>query len=169
MGYKLYTQTSDITVANTVTETSVLAIANGLGTLTLPANSWYVGKVIRGAFHGSIATTGTPTLRLRLKLDAVTMLDTTAVSLSAISGTVDVSGTFTLICRTTGASGTVMADVAFAYYSSGGGGGVNALSTTPASTVVDTTQSDVLNLTVEWGTASASNTMSIQTMIVEVN
>ena len=161
---KLFSQIADKTVANTTTETTMFD--TGYGNLTLPANFWIIGRTIRGSFHGSIATTGTPTARLKLKLGSTTILDTTAVTLNSITGTVDISGTFTLVCRTTGVSGSIVGDIQFVYYASQGGGGPQAINSVPAITTFDTTASGALDLTWTWDTASASNTITTQTMSI---
>lgn len=62
----IFSQTATRTITNTTTETS--QFSTGVGTLTLPANFFKVGKTIRLMLRGYISTTGTPNATIRIKL-----------------------------------------------------------------------------------------------------
>jgi len=162
----IFTQTANKTIANTVTETTLFG--TGVGTLTLPANFWVAGKTIRIIFHGTVADTGTPTIRIRGKLGATTIVDSTALTLPTVSGTEEYRCEVVLTCRTTGVGGTVTGSVWFLYDTTASGGEVDALNVTPATTAFNTTVLGALDLTVEWGTASASNTITSYVSTVEI-
>lgn len=152
-----FTATADATVANTVTETSV--IGSGVGTLTLPANFFVAGKTVRVSLKGKIATTGTPTLQFKAYLGSTAVVDTTAVTLATITGTNMWAATFDITCRTTGATGTVISQGAVAYFTAVGSPNGIASPTT-ATTTINTTASQALEVKITWGTASSSNTIT---------
>jgi hypothetical protein len=66
-----------------------------------------------------------------------------------------------IVCRTTGASGTVVADGIV-------GGQVVTFSTAGTPVTINTTAAQVIDVTGTWGTASATDTISSYTATVEV-
>lgn len=166
----IYTTTASTTVANTVTETTL--VGSGVGTDTLPTNFLVAGKTVRVSAWGVYSTTGTPTLRYRVRMGGIAgtvVLDTAAQTTA--SGVTNrgwrVDGLIT--CRTTGAGGTVfgqgsstVSSAAFAAAS-----GTWDMENT-ATTAIDTTAAQQVVLSAEWGTASASNTITCSNFMVEV-
>lgn len=158
----LFTQTSSATVANTVTETTI--IGSGVGSVTLPANFFVAGKTIRLRGYGFHSTTGSPTVRLRIKLGSTTILDTTAInSHVATDAQVDWEGIIT--CRTTGATGTVIGQ---GFYQEFQNPDVSIGMVNTTTTTIDTTSSLAVNATIEWGTADVGNTITVTNLILEV-
>lgn len=160
----LFTQTASATVANTVTETTVTAA--GVGTLTLPANYFRIGTSLKIIATGYISDTGTPTLNIRFKLGSTTICSTGAV---ALAGTISNNlwrVEVELTCRTVGATGTVIAQGKFEYDESTHAGTTEGMVST-ATTTIDTTATQAVNLTVEWGTANASNTITCTNLALE--
>lgn len=161
----LFTGTANANVVNTVTETTI--IGTGSGSLALPANFFVAGKTIRITLKGGIETTGTPTLRIRIKLGSTTILDTTAITLVAITGTQLFEITAELTCRSTGASGSVMGEGKFNYFSSKTV--INPVSMYLGTAVtVDTTAAQTIDVTAEWGTASSANAIRHRISAFEV-
>lgn len=161
----IFTSTASATVANSVAETSI--IGTGVGTLTLPANFFVVGKTIRVRVRGIMSITGTPNITVKVKLGSTVIVSTGVV---AAAGTVannlfDV--VVDIICRSVGASGTVMGTGGFTYQKSTLVPATLGMVAT-AAVVVDTTASQVVGATVEFGTADAGNTISGQVTSVEV-
>lgn len=115
-----------------------------MGTLTLPANFWTVGKTVRISLSGYWSQTGSsPTRTVTANLGGTTMLN---VSPSTFGGGVTNQGfklESVMTCRATGASGTV--------YTQGrlflGGNNTYGLATTAAVTV-DTTAAKAID--VKW-------------------
>jgi len=169
LGGVIFTQTATRTIADTVTETSLLT--TGVGTLTLPANFFVAGKTVRITILGNVADTGTPTVTLKLKHGAVTIINSGAITFTNLTGTEEFRCVCDITCRTAGAAGasTVAGSVWFTYDTTTGAGAMNGLDI-PVTTVttVDTTASGALDLTFQWGTASASNTISSLIATVEV-
>jgi hypothetical protein len=163
----LFAQTSSTTVTNTTTETAITG--TGVGTLTLPASFFVVGKTlcIKGkGFHSSI-TGASNTLTIRVYIGSVVVMTGTVPASAATNVGVDLDAMIT--CRTTGASGTVMSQ---GYYSE--------LSPTPSfhplyasggaasTTTVNTTLSGAVRVTAQWGNASASNSITLTNFTVKV-
>lgn len=160
LGGCLINQTSSVTVANTVTETTLLASA-----YTLQANYMTAGKTLRLRASGVIANTATPNLRLRFKVGGATVCDTTAVAMSTITGNMAFNIEGYITCRSsTSAIGYLCGE----YQTANGTAPLAITAATSSTTVVDFTSNSSLNLTAEWGTASASNTLTITNLIVEV-
>lgn len=162
----LLTQTADQTIANTTTET--LLLGTGVGTNTLPADFFVVGKTVRIIVHGTIANTGTPTIRLRLRLGASLIVDSGVVTLSSLGGTRPFRAEYLLTCRSTGATGTIEGAIWFSYTNAAGATDARVINVAPASGTVDTTSSQDVNPSVKWGTASPSNTITSRLGSIEV-
>jgi hypothetical protein len=161
----IFTQTATGTVANTTTETSF--VSTGVGTLTLPANFFVAGKTIRVKGYGFHTTSGTPTLRVKLKIGSTIVLDTgVQTSTAASNDGFTFEGLVT--CRTTGATGTVFGQGYYIEKLTSPGAVNNFAWTNTATTTIDTTASSLIDVTVQWGTANASNTISLTNLTVEV-
>lgn len=158
---RIYQTNASVTLANSTTETTLIS-ATGTGTLTLPANFFRIGKIYRLTAMGFISTTGTPTLNLRNKLGSTAIAATGAITLGNNLALALLSVDLLLTCRTVGGSGTVIA----AGTAMLGAGGVSLYPTSGTVVTIDTTASQVINLTGEWGTASASNTLTIANLAV---
>ena len=162
----LFAQTADKTVANTGTETSL--IGTGQGSVTLPADFFSVGKTIRFRWLGYNSTTSPAgTLIFRVKLGASTIMATatnTATN-NLANNRVEIFGEIT--CRSVGASGTVHGQGSVIRATAANAASRWQMVKTSTSTV-DTTGSLLFDITVQWGTASASNTMTMTNGILEV-
>ena len=164
--YLAFTQTADRTIANTVTETTLFN--GGIGTLTFPANFWYVGRTVRVTISGDFADTGTPTGDVKIKFGATTLSDSTAIAFTALSGMEQWYLDVLITCRTTGATGTLETNVIFEYETTTGSSPIQRYDIAGTSTVIDTTASGAIDATFQWGTASASNTLTSEIALVEV-
>jgi hypothetical protein len=148
-----------VAVANTTTETIIFP------NVTVPANYMQDGRHLRVRASGQHSTTGTPTLIFRLRWGGVagtviclSPTFTTGSGVTANLWAIDVG----IQVRSNGSSGTVVA-IGNATVQGAGtpaqlmcvGGGA-----TPAATTVDLTADTALALTAQWGTASASNTLT---------
>ncbi len=146
-----YTQTTAVTVGNTVAETSILT-----STYTVPSNFFTAGRNLSLRFYGYHSAALAPTIRIRVKLGSVVVLDTGAVvSATSTNAYFEIKGEIT--CITTGVSGTVYGQ---GYYSEAGGLANGSPMVNTVAATVDTTVNEVLDITVEWGAASPSNTIT---------
>lgn len=162
----IFIQTGTLTYANSTTETSL--IGTGLGSVTLPANFWTVGKSIRVKGRGFYSSGAlAPSIALKSKFGSTILASATIGNLLNSASNSGFSFEQILTCRSTGASGTVQVDGSISYSTGIGLLGASYLIDT-APNVIDTTISQALGVTGTWGTASASNTMSITNVSVEV-
>jgi hypothetical protein len=164
----------DITVTNTTTETSVLGASQNGSTKTIEAGLARVGRFFIVRVYGAVTTTGTPTLTVRLKLGSTTIGNTGAVAMANNTASNAAFLIEALISvYTTGATGTVNVPSLKVSYPTSQGGAMNAFSggagSGPGTTVVDLTVAQTFDVTVQWGTASASNTVQIFTSIIEMS
>lgn len=156
-----YTQTSAVTVANTVTESTLLS--SGVGSLTLPANFLVTGKTVKITVAGVHSATANPNITINIKLGSTTVMTTGIVtSGNSTNAFFEIHGFIT--CYTTGATGTVWAE---GYYVETGGGTGRFSMGNSAATTIDTTASQTINVTATWGTASTSNTITASVAMVE--
>ena len=155
--YGLYAQTANSsTITNTTTETSV--IGTGVGTLTVGANQFSVGDSFRADFGGVLNVTNNQTIRIKVKAGSVILADSGIQTITNITSDIwSLSINFTI--RQTGAA-TVASIVTLGafHYTKTNNGTVEGFSwNTVNNTTFDTTISNTLDVTVQWGDASASN------------
>lgn len=155
----VFSQTASVTVTNTVTETSV--VSTGAGTVTFPANYFAAGTSITIRLWGIHTATGNPTIRWRVKLGSVVLLDSTAVtSQTSTNQAMDVDGVIT--CRTTGASGTFIGQGKYIEV----GNLLQGMANTTTATV-DTTVAQTLDVTIQWGTAAVGDSVTVTNLTVD--
>jgi hypothetical protein len=100
---------------------------------------------------------------LKIKLGSVAVCDTTAQTLT-INGPIEVEGTITVM--STGASGSVVGNCFYRVNSLASGSSTGS-NFSMAPVTVDTTANNTFDVTWQWGTASASNTVEFTTVTVE--
>lgn len=160
----LFVATESATVSNTTTETTLLS--SGWGSKTLDAGFWYVGRTARVVVSGTIVNTGTPTIRIRVKLGSVTVVDTTALGTTAITATGHFEASTYITCRSVGASGTVFAQGTYDY-STTTSSHVRLRATNTSTATINTTISADVDVTAQWGTANVNNTITGTNVIIE--
>lgn len=149
-----FAQTASVTVANTVTETTL--VGAGVGSLVAPASSLSIGSRMAMRASGAHSATGGSTLRIRAYLGSTLVLDTGAVGVGASSAQFwQFQGDLTV--RTLGAPGSVIAE-GVVQESATPVGFFGMANTTPIA--LDTTVDQTFSLTAQWGTAAAGNTIS---------
>ncbi len=166
----IYSTTGDVTVANTVTETDLIDGSNFVGTKTIPANFFTAGKSFRIKARGFQSTTGTPTIRFRVRIGGLSgtiVADSGAQTIlkNLVNGGFSVEAEIT--CRSVGSSGTVIGQGSCSVSADAASSAIFALVATSVSTI-DTTASQALFLTVEWGTAASGNTITNTNCFIEV-
>lgn len=154
----LFAQTADVTIANTAVETSI--VGTGVGILLLPARYWTVGKALRVKVDGYYTSDGAAARQYKSYLGAVAIgatLSTTGGAVSAVGWQWFVD----IICRSVGATGTVMVQQHHVQSSSS----VQQVATT--TTTIDTTVAALLDLRVKWSAGSAGRTLTCTNLTVE--
>lgn len=133
-------------ITNTTTET-----AFSVPSITIPANTLVAGRVMQFCYSGEYSVTGTPTIHFRTKFGVIN-LQVPIFTIDAANSNFSIEGQ--LICLSTGVSGKVggyaqaRINDLFAGAHSGG-------------TTIDTTIANTFTITVQWGVASTSNTITL--------
>jgi len=149
----LYVATANDTVANTVTESSITG--TGQGSLVVPANARVVGGRNILTAQGAVSTSGNPTIRIQLKLGSIVLADTGAQSIgNQTDGHWEI--TAESVPRTLGVTGTLAIAGSFMTDSEVFG------FVSPSLVVIDTTAAATADVTITWGTASVSNSITMQ-------
>lgn len=166
VGGTFFTQTASATVANTVTETTLTA--SGVGALTIPTDYLEAGQTYIVRARGNFSTNGTtPNLNLRVKVGGTTIASTAAFAVQDLGGLNEVwELEFEFTVRTTGASGTVIGQGGFEYcVVHTNCRNVDLLNT--STFTVNTTTTNAVDVTAEWGTAATANTITCTNLIIE--
>lgn len=154
----LYTQTTNVTVANTTTPTTLLGA--GQGSSLLPANYFVAGRTLVLDFAGVRSSAlVAPNITFEIDLGSTTICATaTFADVSGLSGQ-QVHGHVEITCLTTGGSGAVNAQ-GWVELNSTGTVAVRAEMVASNPVTVDTTIAQQIKVLLTWGTASASNTLT---------
>ena len=152
-------------VVNTIVETTILN--GGVGTLSVPANGFQVGDSFSAVLSGMLSANNNNTLRIRVKSGAVVLGDTGIITLPGITNKFfDLYTQFTI--RSIGVAGAASIAVSgqFTYSKDAGNAfeGVDFLSIN--TTTFDTTISNTLDITAEWGAASTGNSISTEIFVL---
>jgi len=164
----LYSQTSASTpITNTTTETSLFDGATSVGTLSVPADAFVVGDSYHAKIGGFIDCLNNSDITIRVKSGSVILADTGIIQLPTMSNRVfEIELDFTI--RTIGGSGVAsiitMGELNYVQNSGTSFEGSNFCLLN--NTTFDTTILNTLDITWEWATASASN--SITTDVVNL-
>jgi hypothetical protein len=157
--YGLYTQTASSTpVTNTTTETSLLD--GGVGTLTVPANGFKVGDSFHAILTGYISSVNNHTLRIRIKTDGIVLADTGVITMAATTNRHwKLEVYFTV--RTLGASGvaSIATGGTFMYTKNASTNFEGANFSTETTTGFDTTISNTLSITAQWGQTNTGDSI----------
>lgn len=155
--YGLYAQTANsIPITGTNVETSL--INGGEGTLTVPANGFKVGDSFRAVVAGVLSTANNQTIRVRVKTGSIVLLDSGAQPISNITNDkFSLNIDFTI--RQLGGPG--VASIAslgtFHYVKTSNASTQGFAFNVVNNTTFDTTVSNTLNITVQWGSTNAGN------------
>ena len=157
--YGLFSQTGNsVTISGTTTETTL--IGNGVGTLSVPANGFQVGDSFMVRMMGHISSKNNETLVIRIKTDSIVLGDSLTVTLPQTTNkhyTIDIN--FSI--RSIGAAGvaSIVTGVVFTYSKDASNAFEGTDFTTLNSTTFNTTISNTLNITAQWGSTEAQNSI----------
>jgi hypothetical protein len=157
--YGLFAQTANSTpVTGTTTETTL--INGGVGTLSVPANGFRIGDSFRAIFGGVLNVANNQTLRIRVKTGAVVLLDSGLQPITNITNNVfNLHIDFTI--RTLGGAGvaSIVALGAFNYVKTANGTIEGFGFNTVNNTTFNTTINNTLDVTAQWGSNNAGNSI----------
>lgn len=155
--FGLFAQTGNSPIITNTTVESTL-IDSGVGTLSVPANGWAIGDSFRADFGGIINTGNNQTIQIRVKTGSVILLDCGAQTISNLTGGIwTLSINFTI--RALGAAGvaSIVSLGRFTYTKTVNGALEGFSFNTVNNTTFDTTVSNTLDVTAQWGAASTLN------------
>jgi hypothetical protein len=157
-----FSQTADQTVSNTTVETSIFA--TGVGSRVIPANTLKAGDSITVAIGGDIRTNGAgENITVRVSDGTNVIADSGAISLDSTATLNFFEIELDIVVRSIGAAGvaSVYTNGQFTYQSTSGGGNyVGQGFNKSEGTNFDTTISNTLDVTVQWGAASVDNVIT---------
>lgn len=162
----LFAQTANsIPVTGTTAETTLLD--GGVGSLTVPANSFKVGDSFGIEMGGHISSINNDTLHIRLKSGSVILCDTGAIVMPNITNKHwDLQVRFTI--RTLGSTGS--ASIAsygmFTYSKNASNAFEGADFSVINNTTFDTTITNTLNITAQWSSNNAGNNIYSESFIL---
>jgi hypothetical protein len=168
---RLFVSTASKTISNSIVETTL--VTTGVGTVSIPENFLSSGKSIKIKAYGYYSSTAAPsgTLRLKLKFGTTTIIDTLANSLDASVSNAYWQFESIITCRSAGALGTVIGQGAFFHRVSDPTPVDRPIiisnATLTAAVTIDTTASNSIDLTAQFDTASASNSISCTNLLIE--
>jgi hypothetical protein len=155
----LFAQTGNSTTI-TATTTEGTLIDGGVGSLSIPANGFKVGDSFRFDMAGVMSAKNNDTIRIRLKSGAVILSDSGPITMPAITGQVWVLSTnFTI--RSIGAAGvaSIVAISEFHILKLASGTQQGFAWNTVNSTTFNTTIGNTLNITAQFSSNSALNSI----------
>jgi len=164
--YGLYAQTSNSTpITATANEGSLVGV--GVGTLSVPANTFKVGDSFVARLNGHISCVGTATIQIRIKSGSVLLADTGIVALDVTTNKhwgIEVN--FTI--RTLGVAGvgSIASGGLFSYIKNSGLNFEGENFSIINNTDFDTTVLNQLEITAQWNTANAGNTIYSELFIL---
>jgi hypothetical protein len=157
--YGLFAQTANSTpVTGTTTETTL--INGGIGTLSVPANGFNIGDSFRAIFGGVLNAANNQTIRIRVKSGAVIFLDSGLQPITNITNDIfTLNIDFTI--RALGGTGVAsIASLGSFHYVKTSNGAVEGFGfNTVNNTTFDTTINNTLDVTVQWGSTNAGNSI----------
>jgi hypothetical protein len=153
----IFTQTNTIPVANTATSTTLLGTL--IGSSTLPANFFAVGKTIKIFVSGTYnQDAGSEVCALKLTIGGVAVGTITFTHSGGLT-TVYYDAEFTLTCRTIGASGTLQF-LGIGRLNHTGSSLLNFFQVSSTSASINTTGTLAIDLQADWVTANAANSIT---------
>jgi hypothetical protein len=157
--YGLYVQTANSTpITGTALESSL--IGSGLGTLSVPANGFSNGDSFRADFGGLMSSRNNETLRIKVKSGSVILADSGLQTMPLTTNRVW-SLNINFCIRQIG--GTSVASIVtlfnFLHIKQSNGTSEGFATNNVNNTTFDTTTINSLNVTLQWGSNNASNTI----------
>ena len=151
-GIGSFSQTADsLTITNTVLENSI--VGSGQGSLVFPSGTFAVGDSYHAKIGGVISAQNGDDITIRIKTGATVLATTGAISLTGVTSLGwECELDFTI--RSIGASGSIVTNGNFAYNRDSGS--LEGFVFQDVQTI-DTTVSNTLDITVEWGQAKTQD------------
>ena len=157
--HKLVNTSDSSAIASTNSETAYSTTATLSKTLFKP------GRIFRLTASGILSTTGTPTIRFRVRIGTTNIVVFTAQTCPNNSSNQPFLIQAEISVKTIGTSGTVAGEGRLFF----GSTTATELVVNATDTTVDTTPEQTLNVTAQWSVADAANTTKIRNFIAELS
>jgi hypothetical protein len=157
--FGLFAQTGNsVPISDTNVETTL--INGGVGSLSVPANGFQVGDSFRAIFGGVLNAANNQTIRVRVKTGSVILLDSGAQPITNITNDIfSLNIDFTIRQLGTAGVASIVALGAFHYTKTSNATVQGFAFNTVNSTTFNTTINNTLDVTVQWGSANAGNSI----------
>lgn len=164
--FGLFAQTGDSIVVSATTTESTL-IGPGVGSLQIPANGFNLGDSFMGRIVGHISSKNNDTIRIRVKTGSVVLGDSGLITMPQTTNkhyTIDCN--FTI--RAIGIAGvaSIVTGLVFTYSKDASNAFEGSDFSTINNTTFDTTISNTLNITVQWGSTDAQNSIYTEYLVL---
>lgn len=167
----LFTTTTTSGPSATTTETTIIGTTASLvsSPLTLKSNVLdHAGRTIRFKASGYVGTTGTPTLQMKFKVGAATMIDTGTHTLAAITATNTWKWEGEITMRSTGSSATYIGQSTFSYFTTGDL--MSSFSTANTATgTLNCTIDNTIDATAKFSSGPSNNLLATDVIVEIVN
>jgi hypothetical protein len=159
VGGGVFAETANSTiVTGTTTETSL--INGGVGTLSVPANAFTVGASYRAVMAGILNAANNQTIRIRVKAGAIVLLDSGAQPITNITNDVfSLNIDFTIRQIGTAGVASIVSLGTFHYVKTSNSSIQGFAFNVVNNTTFNTTISNTLDITVQWGSNNAGNSI----------
>jgi hypothetical protein len=163
---RLFSQTGDsVTISATTTETSL--IDGGVGSLLVPPNGFNIGDSFRVKMGGVISNQNNHTLRIRLKSGSVVLADSGIQQLQSHSqDNWDLEVDFTIRGIGSGGTASILTLGTFHTTKKNSGDVIGFGFDTLNNTTFDTTITNTLDITLEWGQVSSNDIIYSRTFVL---
>ena len=152
-------------ITNTTVETSL--VGTGVGSLTVPANTFQVGDSFTAKICGPLSCANNETIHIRVKSDGITIADAGVFQMK-----ITTNKYFELVIDFTitkiGAAGVaeLFTNGQYSYNHNSAGDLSGNNFALISNTLFDTTVINALSITAQWGSASASNKIQSQNFVL---
>lgn len=164
--YGLFAQTALGTlITNTTTETSL--IGTGVGSLTVPANAFQVGDSFTVKLCGPLSCANNETIHIRVKSDGTTIADAGVFPMKiATNKFFELVMDFTVTKIGGAGVAELFTNGQYSYNHNTQGEIAGNNFALISNTVFDTTVTNVLSITAEWGAAKSANKIQSQNFVL---
>ena len=155
----LFAQTANsVPITATTVESSL--VNGGVGTMSVPANGFAVGDSFRAIVGGVLNSANNQTIRIRVKTGSVVLLDSGAQPITNITNDVFSLNVDFTIRQIGGAGAASIVSLGSFHYTKTSNASIQGFAFNVVnSTTFDTTISNTLDITVQWGSNNAGNSI----------
>jgi len=164
--YGLYSQTAN-SVPITATTSELTLIGTGVGILSVPANTFQVADSFVAKLYGHITCVGTATIQIKIKSGSIVLADTGIIALDVTTNKhwgIEVN--FTIRELGVAGIGSIVSGGLFSYIKNSGLNFEGQNFSIVNDTTFDTTTINTLNVTAQWNTNNAGNTIYSELFIL---